>query len=222
MKPIKLWATLSGEPHRSSFYIYRMSFSIGQHVRFLNDAGGGRIVAFPSEVLALVEDETGFAFEHPISELVPIPTAADEYRTYARAEPDSRELLDRNIDQEAVKRSTADFKSRYKEFSDASRIKKGNVVEVDLHIHELLDRHEGMANSEIIAIQMEHFERMLRNAEEKKIPRIIFIHGVGQGVLRNEIRALLRNYYPNCEFLDAPYHIYGHGATEVRIHPNRR
>jgi len=62
----------------------------------------------------------------------------------------------------------------------------------------------------------------LRNAEEKKMKRVIFIHGVGQGVLRQEIRRILNEYYPHCEFMDAPYHIYGYGATEVRIHPNRR
>jgi DNA-nicking Smr family endonuclease len=63
---------------------------------------------------------------------------------------------------------------------------------------------------------------MLRNAEEKKIPRVVFIHGVGQGVLRQEIRKILNDYYPHCEFMDAPYHTYGYGATEVRIHPQRK
>lgn len=202
-------------------YFCGMEFSIGQQVRFLNDEGGGTIIDFPTPEVALVEDASGFAFEHPVSELVRIMSPSDEYRTYARAEPEIQEMLDRNLDNHAVKRSSDDFKSRYKGMTEEPRIKKGNVVEVDLHIHELLDRHEGMSNSEIIAVQMEHFERMLRNAEEKKIQRLIVIHGVGQGVLRSEIRSMLRDYYPNCEFLDAPYHIYGHGATEVRIYPNR-
>jgi len=90
-------------------------------------------------------------------------------------------------------------------------------MEVDLHIHELLDDHKGMGNSEIIAVQLEHFERTLRIAENKKIPRIVYIHGVGQGVLRAEIRKMLYQYYPHCEFLDASYAEYGYGATEVRI-----
>ncbi|MFN8777550.1 MAG: Smr/MutS family protein [Flavobacteriales bacterium] len=196
-----------------------MEFRVGDLVRFLNDEGGGKIVSFPDEFTALVEDESGFAFEHPVGELVHIIGMGDEYRTYSRLEPDQQEMLSRNIDPQAVKKAASDFKSRYASMQDQSRFKKGDVQEVDLHIHELLDRHEGMSNSEIISIQLEHFERMLRNAEEKKVQRIIFIHGVGQGVLRSEIRKMLRDYYPQCEFLDAPYHIYGYGATEVRIRP---
>jgi DNA-nicking Smr family endonuclease len=199
-----------------------MEFRVGDLVRFLNDEGGGKIVSFPDPNTALVEDESGFAFEHPVNELVRIIGMGDEYRTYTRLDPDQEEMLQRNVDPMAVKKAASDFKSRYKEMAAEPRFKKGDVVEVDLHIHELLDRHEGMSNSEIIAIQMEHFERMLRNSEEKKVKRIIFIHGVGQGVLRSEIRKMLRDYYPNCEYLDAPYHIYGYGATEVRIHPNRK
>lgn len=199
-----------------------MEFRVGDLVRFLNDEGGGKIVSFPDPTIALVEDESGFAFEHPVNELVRIIGMGDEYRTYSRLDPDQDEMLSRNLDPLAVKKAASDFKSRYKEMADEPRFKKGDVVEVDLHIHELLDRHEGMSNSEIIAIQLEHFERMLRNSEEKKVKRVIFIHGVGQGVLRSEIRKMLRDYYPNCEFLDAPYHIYGYGATEVRIHPNRK
>ncbi|MFN8697684.1 MAG: Smr/MutS family protein [Flavobacteriales bacterium] len=199
-----------------------MEFRVGDLVRFLNDEGGGKIVSFPDPATALVEDESGFAFEHPVSELVRIIGMGDEYRTYSRLDPDQEETLSRNLDPMSVKKAASDFKSRYKEMAAEPRFKKGDVVEVDLHIHELLDRHEGMSNSEIIAIQMEHFERMLRNSEEKKVKRVIFIHGVGQGVLRGEIRKMLRDYYPNCEYLDAPYHIYGYGATEVRIYPNRK
>jgi DNA-nicking Smr family endonuclease len=91
------------------------------------------------------------------------------------------------------------------------------LFEVDLHIHELLDNYERMTNGEIVTIQMEHFERMLAIAEKKKVKKVIFIHGVGQGVLRAEIRSFIKSYYPQCEFLDGNYQKYGHGATEVRF-----
>ena len=63
----------------------------------------------------------------------------------------------------------------------------------------------------------EDFERMLAIAEKKKVKKVIFIHGVGQGVLRAEIRSFIKSYYPQCEFLDGNYQKYGHGATEVRF-----
>ena len=47
-------------------------FKIGDFVRFLNDEGEGTIVSFSSEQSALVEDSSGFAFEHPLKELVKI------------------------------------------------------------------------------------------------------------------------------------------------------
>jgi hypothetical protein len=199
-----------------------MEFKKGDRVRFLNDSGEGKILSFPKPDMALVEDETGFAYEHPISELVSVVNSRHEMYSYNTVQPQLRDLLDRNIDKEAVRRADKDFKVLYKNRDASSERRKGEWMEVDLHIHELLDRHESMSNSEIIAVQLEHFERMLRSAELKKVSRVVFIHGVGQGVLRGEIRKMLNQYYPHCEFLDAPYHVYGYGATEVRIHPQRR
>lgn len=199
-----------------------MPFKTGDSVRFLNDEGEGVIIGFPSPGIALVEDNSGFAYEHDVRELVPVIPPDAELRKYDQVTPDIASLLERNIDQEMVRRANADFRSIYKE-KQGSEIKgKGDWMEVDLHAHELLDSQRGMNNGDIVQYQLEHFERMLRNAEEKKMKRVVFIHGVGQGVLRSEIRKILNDYYPHCEFLDAPYHIYGYGATEVRIHPNRK
>lgn len=199
-----------------------MEFKIGDRVRFLNDEGEGVILKFPASDIALVEDETGFAYEHQVSELVAVIPWQKELKSYDQVLPTISDLLERNIDRDAVKKANADFRSLYSAKDPNSVPKKGDAMEVDLHIHELLDHHAGMTNAEIVETQLEHFERMLRIAEQKKLPKVIFIHGVGQGVLRAEIRRILNAYYPNCEFLDAQYHTYGYGATEVRIHPNRR
>ncbi|MFY8137263.1 MAG: Smr/MutS family protein [Flavobacteriales bacterium] len=199
-----------------------MNFKIGDRVRFLNDEGEGKIIDFPSENIALVEDVSGFAYEHQVKELVHIMGFQVESKKYDQVKPDLSSLLERNIDSELVKKANADFKSIYKSKSQGETVVKGELMEVDLHAHEILDSQRGLTNGEIVVAQIEHFERMLRNAEEKKIPRVVFIHGVGQGVLRQEIRKILNDYYPHCEFMDAPYHTYGYGATEVRIHPQRK
>jgi hypothetical protein len=194
-----------------------MEFKVGDKVRFLNDAGEGVVVGFPKSEWALVEDASGFAFEHPIKELVHIIDPKKEWKGYEQVSPSIQDVLERNIDKHLVKKAADDFKLIYKNKNASSERRKGELLEVDLHIHELLDRTAGMSNSEMVAVQIEHFERMLKSAEENRIPRVIFIHGVGQGVLRQEIRNLLKNYYPHCEFHDAPYSEYGYGATEVRI-----
>jgi hypothetical protein len=184
-------------------------FKVGDRVRFLNDEGEGIILSFSSPNIALVEDSTGFAYEHEVRELVHVVPLDKELKKYEEVNPDLASLLERNIDAEMVKKANADFKAIYKG-KQGSEIKgKGDWMEVDLHAHELLESQRGMTNGDIVVYQLEHFERMLRNAEEKKVKRVIFIHGVGQGVLRQEIRRILNEYYPHCEFMDAPYHIYG-------------
>ena len=52
----------------------------------------------------------------------------------------------------------------------------------------------------------------------KKIQRIVFIHGVGEGVLKTELQNLL-NKYP-VKYYDASYKKYGLGATEVYVYQN--
>jgi DNA-nicking Smr family endonuclease len=194
-----------------------MEFKRGDRVKFLNDEGEGKVVDFPKPGWILVEDRDGFTYEHPTDELVLVGNWNKEFEKYETTQPDIMDVVERNVDQNVAKKANDAFKLLYKNRDATSIQRKGEVMEVDLHIHELLERHEHMTNAEIIQIQLQHFERTLRIAENKKIGRVVYIHGVGQGVLRAEIRKLLHHYYPNCEFMDAPYSHYGYGATEVRI-----
>jgi DNA-nicking Smr family endonuclease len=194
-----------------------MEFKRGDRVKFLNDEGEGIVVAFPSKDYVLVEDREGFTYEHRVEELVLVGNRRKEEAKYDTTQPDIVDVVERNIDKNFAKKAQEQFKLLYKNKDANSEKRKGEVMEVDLHIHELLDNHARMSNSEIIAIQLEHFERTLRIAENRKLGRVVYIHGIGQGVLRAEIRKMLNQYYPHCEFMDAPYSHYGYGATEVRI-----
>lgn len=93
--------------------------------------------------------------------------------------------------------------------------KEPDVVEVDLHIHELVDNTAGLSNKEILDIQMEKVEREMRQAIESGAKRIVFIHGVGQGVLKQEVGKLLKSKFPKYSFHDASFKEYGYGATMV-------
>jgi dsDNA-specific endonuclease/ATPase MutS2 len=90
-------------------------------------------------------------------------------------------------------------------------------LEVDLHIHELIDDARRLSNYEILNIQMDHAKKRLEWAMQKKLKAVVFIHGVGEGVLRAELHTLFRRY-ENLEYFDANYQTYGVGATEVRIY----
>ena len=86
--------------------------------------------------------------------------------------------------------------------------------EVDLHIEELVESHKGMSNTDIIRLQLRHFQKELEKAINENLFKITFIHGVGNGRLKQEIIAILKNY-PELRFQDAPYKKYGFGATEI-------
>lgn len=91
------------------------------------------------------------------------------------------------------------------------------IEEVDLHIEEILDNHSGLSNAEILDIQMSRFKIALNGAINNNARRIVFIHGVGNGTLRYEMRKFIDNNYPRLKYQDASYKEYGYGATMVMI-----
>lgn len=93
---------------------------------------------------------------------------------------------------------------------------------VDLHIHELIDNHAGMSNAEILEIQMKHFRKAMDEAIQKHIKKLILVHGVGQGTLKQDIRMELEKDFKSFEFQDASFKEYGYGATLVLIRQNFR
>lgn len=95
---------------------------------------------------------------------------------------------------------------------------KNEIVEVDLHIHELLDDTTGMGNAEMLNYQLDVFRKTLDEYRQKKGQRIVFIHGKGDGVLRRAILDELKRKYKTYQWQDASFREYGFGATMVTIH----
>jgi len=92
-------------------------------------------------------------------------------------------------------------------------------MEVDLHIDKLVKSYKHMTNYDILTLQIDTAARQLNFAISKRIPKMVFIHGVGQGVLKEELYYLL-NKYDGIKFYSADYQKYGAGATEVYIYQN--
>lgn len=95
--------------------------------------------------------------------------------------------------------------------------KAAGVLEVDLHAHELLETTVGMGNTEILLYQLEKFNEVMVANLHKKGSRIVFIHGKGDGVLRNALLKELKNKYSRCTWQDASFKEYGFGATMVTV-----
>jgi len=92
-------------------------------------------------------------------------------------------------------------------------------AEVDLHIHELMEEPGLTEPKEILDFQKDYFQKCLDSAITNHLMKVTFIHGIGNGVLREAILGILKNY-DGLEVLDAPMQKYGVGAVEVRIPHN--
>lgn len=95
--------------------------------------------------------------------------------------------------------------------------KNASIEEVDLHIEEIVDNHAELSNGEIVEIQLSRFETSLETALRGRIPKIVFIHGVGNGKLKYELRKKLDNKYSDLRYQDASFKEYGYGATMVYL-----
>lgn len=87
--------------------------------------------------------------------------------------------------------------------------------EVDLHIEELTDQFPSMSAEEMLRFQLAAFHKNLEGAIVHHFQNIIFIHGVGNGTLRNEIHKQLGKHPHVKTFKDARKEKFGYGATEV-------
>ena len=98
------------------------------------------------------------------------------------------------------------------------KITKGSdILEVDLHIDALLETTAGMNNFDMLNYQLEVVRRTMDENLKYKGKKIVFIHGKGEGVLRNAISQEIRRKYPRCLSQDASFQKYGFGATMVII-----
>jgi hypothetical protein len=91
-----------------------------------------------------------------------------------------------------------------------------DLVEVDLHIHELVENYKSMQPGEILEIQLSRFLTAIETGiRSKTIRKMVFIHGLGNGKLKNEVIKKLNSDYPKLRYQDASFKEYGYGATLV-------
>ncbi len=97
------------------------------------------------------------------------------------------------------------------------RPEQDGILEVDLHINALLDNTNGLSPAVMLNTQLTEFRIVMDRNIKRKGQRIVFIHGKGEGVLREAIIKELRHRYRTCTYEDASFQQYGFGATMVTI-----
>lgn len=169
-----------------------MQYKIGDTISFLNEKGKGVVTNILSNFRVLVTNEDGFEVSVSVDEIVPV---ADKsvYTVDAR-----------KIDEKEEK----EIKPPKLAFDE--------IWEVDLHLREILDTGRAMTDHEKLLTQLKHFHKCMDAALAHKIRKIIFIHGVGKGTLKQEIIHAL-NEYERVRQYDAPYKKYGFGALTIEF-----
>ena len=179
-----------------------MCLEIGNKVAVLDDVLKGKVTNINGDEIS-VETTDGMVFKFNSSELVKIDVEQHELSKFSDI---NNSLLKDKIAQNPPKKSL--FKKEKKEV----------ILEVDLHINQLTKSTRNMDNYDMLNLQLDTAKSKVEFAISKRIPKIVFIHGVGEGVLRSELQGLLRKYPVN--FYDASYKKYGLGATEVYVFQN--
>ena len=88
---------------------------------------------------------------------------------------------------------------------------------VDLHIGEIVDNIAGLSSHDMFLLQINYFIRTLESAIANNFRKVTYIHGIGNGVLKNAIIKKLKEY-EGLENKSASLADYGQGAVDVLIH----
>ncbi|MEN8856998.1 MAG: Smr/MutS family protein [Flavobacteriaceae bacterium] len=179
-----------------------MYFEIGKQVAVLDDTLKGVIVNIENQIID-IQDSDGMIYQYNQNELVIIDE--DQYQLSKYSDINNSLLNDKIQDQ-------------IKKPSSFKKDKNEVILEVDLHINQLTKSTKGMDNFDMLSLQLDTAKRKIEYAISKRISKIVFIHGVGEGVLKSELHYLLGRY--PVRFYDASYQKYGLGATEVYIYQN--
>jgi len=86
---------------------------------------------------------------------------------------------------------------------------------IDLHAEKLTAHWQSMQPDEILQLQLDELTKWLDLAVAHNLPAMVIIHGVGKGVLRNEIHSLLKTRKEVKSFVQQYEPAYGDGATRV-------
>lgn len=176
-------------------------FSPGEIVGFLHEKGKAEVKQYLDNYKILILNDVGFEEIRPENDLIKI------YST---------KYIDPPKDIEIIKSA-----KKRKNYLNSFNVKSvENKWEIDLHIEHLIDTHNGLSNTEILLKQLTHFRSTFSKAKNQRINKLIVIHGVGEGVLKNEIRTFLARQ-EHIEFYDASYIDYGKGATEIRFYHSK-
>lgn len=169
---------------------YQAPFGIGDRVSFIDNVGEAVVKKIEGDK-ALLQMENGFEEWVETSMII------------KQSELKVVEVISKDVPTGSSKQETGERKEKH-------------TLEVDLHIHELVEYPNRMTHYEMLQLQIKTAREAIEKARRSFIKRVILIHGVGEGKLRSELREML-NGMEKLSYHDASFLKYGAGATEVEL-----
>jgi len=176
-----------------------MEIKVGDEVSVIDEELTGKVLEVNCDAIRFVCPE-GFEYSYPPSALLYV---AQNEKIYSEVSPFP---IKPDYTAETNKLKSFIFKG------------KNKVPVFDLHIDELAPNRSFRNQHETLIFQMDYVRQVLDKANQLRIRRLVFVHGIGKGRLRQELRLMLEQAYPEIEYLDGDYRQFGQGATELIIH----
>ena len=152
-------------------------------------------------------DSPVIAFDININDRIPAPMPLLDSEDLARGMKEKKRQVDSQARKEKLSATLRSGKPQ------------NDIIEVDLHADELLDTTAGLSPADILNLQIDKFSQVMDANLRRPGQRIVFIHGKGEGVLRQAIMKELTHRYKGHDVQDASFREYGFGATQVTIRP---
>ena len=168
-----------------------MQFFVGDKILLKKEKLKGEIIKINSIYKVKILSEDGFEINVSMNDIVKIEKGTDEKTSYGG-----------NF-------SSKDYRSKV--IKSYAKQKSQAILRVDLHIELLTPNYQHMDNYEIVQLQLKECHNKIEKALNSDIRKLNIIHGIGEGVLKNEVHTILRNY--NLRF----YLSQDGGATEVYL-----
>ena len=183
------------------------SFKVGNRVEVLDDTIEGKVVSVVAMVVTIATTE-GFDLDFHPNELVKIKSDLSSENLFS-----SKSLQHVIAEKETNKKNYTPVKKPKERYQP--------TMEVDLHLQNLVKNERHLTSHDKKNIQLDTAKYKLEFAIKNNIQKVVFIHGVGEGVLKLELEYLF-NRYDSLKFYEADYKKYGLGATEVYIFQNKK
>ena len=173
-----------------------MGLKPGDKVRFLDTTGEGVVIKVLDNKMVVVEDEYGFDNEWTVSQLVKVSGRTEEHAAYNKVQY-----------RQGEKEADSFKPKKYPEHP--------NVLLIDLHAERMISNPSIYSKDYILDLQINALQKAIETAKRKQKRELIVVHGDGSGFLKRKVREVLDRFPEIREVIDAPYDVYGTGATQA-------